>query len=134
MRPFYPLIAVICLLITFALNSYEDTLAHHYKISVFAELGEDSFWYPDWTRKYKDVETLERKGFWFIAYPAWFYDGWHLIKVFRYLFLFYAFWFIFIHNTRRRRLLKLHWALLGTYWLFWSLTHLIFYNYLLITK
>ena len=134
MKPFYPLIAVVCLLIAFALNSYEDTLAHHYEVSIFAELGKDSYWYPDWTRKYENIETLERKGFWIFYYPAWVYDGWHLIKLFRYLFYFYTLWFIFISNTKKEKLWKLHWALLGTYWLFWSLTHLIFYNHLLLTK
>ena len=134
MKPFYPLIAVICLFISFAFNSYEDTLVHHYDISIFAELGHDSYWYPDWTRKYENIETLERKGWWIFYYPAWFYDGWHLIKIFRYLFYFYTLWFIFISNTQRRVLLNLHWKLLGVYVLFWTLVHWVFYNNLLLIK
>ena len=134
MKHFYLLIAIVCLFISFALNSYEDTLVHHYDISIFAEQGHESFWYPDWTRKYENIETLERKGFWIFYYPAWIYDGWHLIKVFRYVFYFYTLWFIFISNISREDLFKLHWKLLGMYVVFWSFTHWLFYNYLLLNK
>ena len=133
-KPFYPLIAIVCLLIAFILNSYEDTLVHHYDISIFAEFGHDSYWYPDWTRKYENLETLERKGWWIFIYPACFYDGWHLIKNIRYLFYFYCLWFIFISTTDRDRLFMLHLKLLVVYLLFQTLIHWLFYNNLLLTK
>jgi hypothetical protein len=125
---------MICLFIAFALNSYEDTLAHHYDVSIFAELGHDSYWYPDWTRKYESLDPLVRKGWWIFDYPAWIYDGWHLIKIFRYLFYFYSLWFIFIIHTEKENLFKLHWKLLGSYLIFQYLVHWLFYNNLLLNK
>jgi len=132
MKPFYLLISLVCLFVSFSLNSYEDTLVHHYDISIFSELGHDSYWYPDWTRKYENIETLNRKGWWIFPYPAFFYDGWHLLKIFRYLFYFYSLWFIFISNTDRRSLVSLHWKMLGAYIVFWTFIHWVFYDLLLI--
>jgi hypothetical protein len=132
MKKSYLFLVVVCLFVSFVLNTCEDTLVHHYDISIFAELGHGSYWYPDWTRKYENIETLERKGWWIFDYPAWFYDGWHLTKIFRYLFYFYSLWFIFIYNQKEVNLWKLHWKLLGSYILFWALTHWIFYDNLLI--
>ena len=78
------LLSILSFMIAIALNDIEDTLVHHYDRSVFAPLGHSSYWYPDWTRKYVDGDwTKGRKEIWFIDIPAFFYDGWHLVKVIR---------------------------------------------------
>lgn len=134
MNQFYLIIALMFLFASFAFNSFEDTLVHHYDISVYGELGHDSYWYPDWTRKYENLETLERKGFWIFAYPAFFYDGWHLIKVFRYLALFHVLWFLYISNYQRDKSFKRYFQLLGSFVILLTVTHCLFYNHLLLTK
>lgn len=131
---FYLIIAGILLFTNFAMNSYEDTLVHHYDISIYGELGHDSFWYPDWTRKYENLETLERKGFWIFTYPAWLFDGWHLIKLFRYIVLAHVLWFLYISRNDHPRNWKIYLIYFIVFMGLWTLTHEFFYHYLLLTK
>lgn len=86
-------IALILLLwiISIVFNDIEDSLAHHYKDSVFDWLPKHTWlsWYmmdPDetWKRKYNEDGT--RKKFIGILYPAFIYDGWHGAKIIRQFF------------------------------------------------
>lgn len=79
------------------LNDVEDTLVHHYDTSVFAENGHDSFWYPDWTRKYVDGDPDKGRKKWLgLEIPALFFDGWHLVKVVRQWAMLTSLFFLFI--------------------------------------
>lgn len=74
-------------------NDVEDTLVHHYDRSVFAPLGHDSYWYPDWTRKYVDGDPEKgRISVWIFPVPAFMFDAWHLIKVIRQALWFHGLW------------------------------------------
>jgi hypothetical protein len=95
-------IALILLLwiISIVFNDIEDSLAHHYKSTVFDWLPKHTWlsWYmkdPDttWKRKYiwlpagRDGETKAgRKKFLGIIIPAFFFDGWHGAKIIRQFF------------------------------------------------
>jgi hypothetical protein len=97
-------IALILLLwiISIVFNDIEDSLAHHYKSTVFDWLPKHTWlsWYmkdPDttWKRKYvwlpagRDGETKAgRKKFLGIIIPAFFFDGWHGAKIIRQFFQF----------------------------------------------
>jgi hypothetical protein len=95
-------IALILLLwiISIIFNDIEDSLAHHYKDSVFDWLPKHTWLSrymrdPDttWKRKYvwlpagRDGETKAgRKKFFGIIIPAFFFDGWHGAKFIRQFF------------------------------------------------
>lgn len=95
-------IALILLLwiISIIFNDIEDSLAHHYKDSVFDWLPKHTWlsWYmkdPDstWKRKYtwlpagRDGETnVGRKKIFGIIIPAFCFDGWHGAKIIRQFF------------------------------------------------
>jgi hypothetical protein len=78
------IIVAICFILILILNDLEDTLVHHYDVSIFAPLGHGSYFYPDWTRKYISGDSAQgRISIWFIPVPAMFFDAWHLFKVLR---------------------------------------------------
>ncbi len=95
-------IALILLLwiISIVFNDIEDSLAHHYKDTVFDWLPKHTWlsWYmmapsDTWKRKYiwlpagRDGETKAgRKKFLGIIIPAFFFDGWHGAKIIRQFF------------------------------------------------
>jgi len=132
MKQLYPLAFVLSLTITFILNAYEDTLVHHYDISIYSDLGHDSFWYPDWTRKYEDIQTLKRKGFWIFNYPAWLYDGWHLIKLFRYTFFYNTLFFLVLTVKLDKFSFKSYFKYLAAFMVSFGIIHWLFYSYLLL--
>ena len=99
------LIMALMLAVAAMLNAGMDTIAHHYKVSVFKEWSfpSDDFWVNDWTKKYEkdeqgnlivertdtlisngDTTTVNyyarKKFLFFNAHPAM-NDGWHLLKV-----------------------------------------------------
>jgi len=92
------LLSIISFLLVIILNDVEDTLAHHYNRSVFwDEQGYESYWYPDWTRKYVEGDPAKgRKKFWVFDIPALMFDGWHLTKAVRQYFMINAYAFILI--------------------------------------
>jgi hypothetical protein len=87
-------------IISIVFNDIEDSLAHHYKDSVFDWFPKHTWlsWYmkdPDstWKRKYvwlpagRDGETrVGRKKFFGIIIPAFCFDGWHGAKITRQFF------------------------------------------------
>jgi hypothetical protein len=72
---------IVFLLLAIAFNALEDTLVHHYDSSVFAGLGHDSYWFPDWTRAYVNGDPAQGHR-WMAYIPGgrMFVDGWHLAK------------------------------------------------------
>ena len=92
--------------IAVAFNAAQDTLVHHYKDSVFDLLKKGSwaseYFKPPintWRRKYKNVETLERKKFLGIRIHAAFFDGWHGFKICRNFFTFQTFMACVVSGT-----------------------------------
>jgi hypothetical protein len=86
-------IALILLLwiISIVFNDIEDSLAHHYKDTVFDWLPKHTWfsWYMQgsgdvWKRKYNEDGT--RKKFLGIILPAFVFDGWHGAKIIRQFF------------------------------------------------
>ena len=86
-------IALILLLwiISIVFNDIEDSLAHHYKDTVFDWLPKHTWlsWYmmdpkETWKRKYNEDST--RKKFLGIILPAFIFDGWHGAKITRQFF------------------------------------------------
>jgi hypothetical protein len=71
-------------LVAFAaiMNASMDTIDHHYKASIFVDMGE--YFNLDWTRKcetFIDGKCIEKKWFGFIPIHPMFFDFWHLAKV-----------------------------------------------------
>lgn len=97
---FWILLILLLWCISIIFNDIEDSLAHHYKDSVFDWLPKHTWlsWYmkdPNdaWKRKYvwlpagRDGETKAgRKKFLGIIIPAFFFDGWHGAKIIRQFF------------------------------------------------
>lgn len=75
------LLTIVCVVLVAGLDALEDTLVHHYDTSIFAPLGHDSYWYPDWTRAYINGDPAQGRK-WFVLLPggAMLLDGWHLVK------------------------------------------------------
>jgi len=71
-------LSALCFLASLICNDIEDTLVHHYSESIFDQ-GFESFWNPEWARVewYREYTSL----------PSYTYDGWHLVKIIRQLFL-----------------------------------------------
>jgi hypothetical protein len=111
------------LLLVFIFNDFEDTLVHHYDRSIFAPLGHESYFYPDWTRKYEGY------------LPPMCYDGWHGFKILRQFALFNAGWFLFLaYDYRRRRNWLLRYIIyLVIYGMIVYALHYFFYGNLLLT-
>lgn len=99
---FYILLILLLWCISIIFNDIEDSLAHHYKDSVFDWLPKHiwlSKYMMDpndtWKRKYvmlpagRDNEYKSgRKKFFGIIIPAFFFDGWHGAKIIRQIFQF----------------------------------------------
>lgn len=133
------LLGMMCFTGMAFLNDVEDTLAHHYKTSIFwDEQGFDSYWYPDWTRAYVDGDPAKgRKKILGIAIPNIFFDGWHLCKLARNfltisLCLFLLFALHLNYNPYYRRFIigeYLRYLLYGSLYLY--LSHMLFYDFIL---
>jgi len=139
--------------IAVALNASEDALQFHYKESVFSSFKESSWphWYfkptkYTWKRKYKNVETLERKKFLGITIPAPFFDGWHGLKAVRFFFTWLTFmlcvisgtmWVKYHIYTAETDALFSWWGIAGSLIAFWTITittHNLFLHNILMKK
>jgi hypothetical protein len=93
-------------------NDVEDHLQFHFGSGLTSGLDRESYWYPDGSRKYDEFGNRKlifgRTGWKPIDYiqemPAWCYDGWHLMKVFRQFLtgLVLWAWGYFWYNDRRK--------------------------------
>ena len=128
----YLFLSIFFLLFSMSIDDVQDTLVHHYDRSVFAE---NSFMYPDWTRKYVDGKVeLGRKTFLGVTIPAAFFDGWHLLKLVRYLFIYFAVWFMYLaYNHQRFNNGMVRFALsLSIYIIAFAVLHWLLYSNLLL--
>jgi len=100
------LIIPLLLVITAAIaNSAQDTVAHHYSQSVFAEFDEPTFYNANesWKAKWKNGDYKQGERFWgsstiFVRFT----DFWHLMKSASWTFLFGAM-AILAGNTWKQR-------------------------------
>jgi len=88
------LLLLVLWIISIVFNDVEDTLAYHYKDSVFDWLPKNDWlsWYlmdpkETWTRKYVNGDPSQgRKKIAGLVIPALFFDGWHGAKFIRQIF------------------------------------------------
>ena len=128
----YFILALIFLCLAFVCNDIEDTLAHHYTNSIFYD-GDQSFWNPSWDR----IEPIAEM---YPALPRCFYDGWHLIKIFRQIFGYLALWFAYFWVARGAFFYykpdrKVKWHFLAGLFLYGAwiyIIHWIFYAHLFV--
>ena len=99
MNQYLSFIAITALMLGLIVNDVEDHLQFHFGQGLTSGLNHNSYWYPDGDRKYEDsgdfqqTEPLVRRtifgrsGWKPLDYvqqvPAWYYDGWHLMKLIR---------------------------------------------------
>ena len=118
-----------CIFAAFICNDAEDTIAHHYEDSIF-DHGRDSYWYLDWTRKYIDGDPAKgRKKIWIIPIPAWYFDGWHLFKILRWIMIANALYLIWPSRKSWRSYIFFMILFLTVF----QVTHEIFYEKVFVT-
>lgn len=88
------LLLLLLWIISIFFNDVEDTLAHHYKDSIFDCIPKDDWfsWYMQdpaetWIRKYVNNDPSQgRKKMFGMPIPAFMFDGWHGAKFTRQIF------------------------------------------------
>jgi len=94
-------IAVAALVAGIAADSLCDHLQFHFGQGITEGLDQESYWYPDGSRKYdhngQRYTVFGWRSGWkpvdmMLRIPALMYDGWHLMKILRWFFLATAMW------------------------------------------
>jgi hypothetical protein len=119
------------------LEDFENHLQFHYGQGITEGMDKDSYWYPDWTRKYVDGDPEQGlKKILGIPIPASVFDGWHLSKVVRQFFYFNILMIFALLHMLTDPFHDLYWSdyfkgyviiLAGYAWIIYC-THLIFFE------